>query len=180
MEYLTQNRAISVGTRLGTMLLDHCLMTAIMMFFIFPGLLSSMTDGNSAQTTGQPGGMGDSLLYTTMFGFTLYFCKDIFNGRSIAKRILKLQLVDNASGNVASPVQCMVRNLFCVIWPLEVLVAMNNTGRRLGDRVAGTLLIPYDPELEQPPVEPLKIILAVAISFGVIFGLMQLLPLMTR
>lgn len=56
--------------------------------------------------------MGGSWAYLGILGLALYFCKDIINGRSLAKRLLKLQVVDNTTGEVASPMQCFVRNLF--------------------------------------------------------------------
>jgi uncharacterized RDD family membrane protein YckC len=108
--------------------------------------------------------------YIFLIGFSLYFCKDIINGRSISKRILKLQVVDNRTGQVATPIQCVIRNLFCVLWPVEVLVAVNNTSRRLGDRAAGTKLVYYKPPLEQPRIKILNMLFSFMISYG--FGLL--------
>ena len=122
------NKQISVGTRLGTMILDHFFMTMIAMVFFIPGMISGFSDAfkvSHEQTN--PNFMGGTLGYIGMFGFALYFCKDIINGRSIAKRILKLQVVDNSTGQPASPLKCFVRNLLCVLWPLEVIVEMTNT-----------------------------------------------------
>ena len=45
--------------------------------------------------------------YLAMFGFALYFCKDIFNGRSIAKRILNFQVVDNYTGESGKPLEVL-------------------------------------------------------------------------
>ncbi len=147
------NRPISVGTRLGTMLLDHLFMTIIAMVFFLPTMISGFLDAfkiSHEQTDFNF--MEGPMKYFGMFGFALYFCKDIISGRSIAKRILKLQVVDNKTGQVATPLQCFVRNIFCVLWIIEVIVAMTNTSRRLGDRVAGTKLVYYDPALEQPKI----------------------------
>jgi uncharacterized RDD family membrane protein YckC len=171
------NRTINVGTRLGAMLLDHLFMTVIAMLFFLPTMASGFSDAfkvSHEQT--DLNFMEGAMKYIGLFGFALYFCKDIINGRSIAKRILKLQVVDNKTGQVASPLQCLVRDIFCILWMIEVIVGLTNTSRRLGDRVAGTKLVHYDPTLEQPKSNIGKLVLPVIISYGLIVLLISLLP----
>ncbi len=173
------NKQISVGTRLGAMILDHFFMTMIAMVFFIPGMISGFSDAfkvSHEQTN--PNFMGGTLGYIGMFGFALYFCKDIINGRSIAKRILKLQVVDNSTGQPASPIKCFVRNLLCVLWPIEVIVAMTNTERRLGDRIAGTKLVMFDPTLEQPKINIGQTLIPIGIAYGTMLLLMQVMPKM--
>ena len=160
---------VNSGTRLGTMILDHFLMTMIAMFFFVPGIISGFSNAfNVSHDQTNPDIFGN--MYLGLLGFAVYFCKDCINGRSIAKRILKLQLVDNTSGQVASPLKCFVRNIFCVLWPIEVLVALINPSRRIGDRIAGTKLVPFDPSLEQPKPNFGQI----AISLGIAYSIMLL------
>jgi uncharacterized RDD family membrane protein YckC len=171
------SKQISVGTRLGVMLLDHFFMTMIATVFFIPGMISGFSDAfkvSHEQTN--PNFMGGTFGYIGMFGFALYFCKDILNGRSIAKRILKLQVVDNTTGQPASPLKCFVRNLLCVLWPIEVIVAMTNPERRLGDRIAGTKLIKFDPTLNQPKINIGKTLIPIGISYGAMLLLMQAMP----
>jgi uncharacterized RDD family membrane protein YckC len=169
------NRPISVGTRLGTMLLDHILMTIIVMLFFLPGMISGFPDAfNVSHDQSDFNFMKGPMKYLSMFGFALYFCKDTVNGRSISKRILKLQVVDNRTAQVATPLQCFVRNIFCILWPIEVVVAMTNTSRRLGDKVAGTKLVYYESTLEQPKINFGKTILPVIISYGLTLLIVQL------
>ncbi len=110
------------------------------------------------------------------FGFALYFCKDIFNGRSIAKRILGLQVVNNSTGKVASPIRCFVRNITCVLWPLEGLIAIVNTSRRLGDKIAGTRLVKFDPSVEQPKISLISLLVPLSISYGMMLIFVQGFP----
>lgn len=160
---------VNSGTRIGTMILDHLLMTMIAMFFFVPGIISGFSNAfKVSHDQTNPDIFGN--LYLGLFGFAVYFCKDCINGRSIAKRILKLQLVDNTSGQVASPLKCFVRNIFCVLWPIEVMVALINPSRRIGDRVAGTKLVPFDLSLEQPKPNFGQI----AISLGIAYSIMLL------
>jgi uncharacterized RDD family membrane protein YckC len=173
------NKQISTGTRLGAMILDHFFMTIIAMVFFFPGMISGFSEAfkvSHEQTN--PNFMGGAFGYIGMFGFALYFCKDIINGRSIAKRILKLQVVDNSTGQPASPLKCFVRNLFCVLWPIEVIIALTNPERRLGDRVAGTKLVNFDTSLEQPKINIGKAIIPIGIAYGTMLLLMQAMPKM--
>jgi uncharacterized RDD family membrane protein YckC len=152
-------------------------MTMIAMVFFLPNMISGFSDAfkvSHEQTDFNF--MEGPMMYIGMFGFALYFCKDIVNARSIAKRILKLQVVDNKTGQVATPLQCFVRNIFCIIWIIEVIVAMTNTNRRIGDRVVGTKLVHYDPSLEQPKPNIGKLALPVIISYGLMVLLMSLMP----
>lgn len=174
MEY---NKEISVGTRLGAMLLDHVFMTMIAMVFFIPSMVAVFSSTfETIHEQSETGFMSGTLGYIAMLGFALYFCKDIFNGRSISKRILKLQVVDNTTGQVATPLKCFIRNLLCVLWPVEVVVAMTNTNRRIGDRIAGTRLVNFDPTLEQPKIKIGKALLPIVISYGFILLLLQLMP----
>ena len=164
---LTSPKQIDAGTRLGAMILDHFIMTMIMMVFFIPGMISNFANAfkvTHEQTSFDP--FGGNLMYLGLLGFAVYFCKDIINGRSIAKRILKLQLVNNSTGQIASPIRCFLRNIFCIIWPIEVIVSMITPSRRLGDRVAGTKLVIYDPSNEQPKVNFGKILIPLAIAYG--------------
>jgi uncharacterized RDD family membrane protein YckC len=173
------NKQISTGTRLGAMILDHFFMTMIAMVFFIPGMISGFSEAfkvSHEQTN--PNFMGGAFGYIGMFGFALYFCKDIINGRSIAKRILKLQVVDNSTGQPASPLKCFVRNLFCVLWPIEVIIALTNPERRLGDRVAGTKLVNFDTSLEQSKINIGKAIIPIGIAYGTMLLLMQAMPKM--
>ncbi|RTQ51402.1 hypothetical protein EJV47_06245 [Hymenobacter gummosus] len=68
----------------------------------------------------------------------LYMLKDSFRGQSLAKRVLRLRVVDRREGRPASVLRCFVRNLTIWIWPVEVLFAFFNPSRRLGDFIAGT------------------------------------------
>jgi uncharacterized RDD family membrane protein YckC len=175
-----QNEQLPVGTRLGAMILDHVFMMMLMIPFAIPSLIAGFSAAFTVSHTQTDSSELERVFdYLTMFGFSIYFCKDIVNGRSLAKRVLKLQLVDNSTGKVASPFQCLVRNVFCIIWPLEVIVSMVNTSRRLGDRIAGTKLIGFDASLQQPKLRIVKLLIPVLISYGLVVLVMQITPEIT-
>jgi hypothetical protein len=101
-----------------------------------------------------------------LIGFAVYLCKDAINGRSPGKRILKLQIIDNATGKAASPVKCFVRNIFIILWPIEAIVALINPSRRIGDLVAGTKLIPFNPTTEQQKTNWRQAGISLALAYG--------------
>jgi uncharacterized RDD family membrane protein YckC len=163
----TNNNQINLGIRLGAMLLDHFIMSIVFMLFSIPLMISGFKDAFTITHEQKSiDFMEGNLIYFSLLGFALYFCKDCINGRSIAKRILKLQVLDNTTGQVASPIKCFIRNLFIVLWPLELIFVLTNPSRRLGDRVAGTKLVVFDPLLEQPKVNIVKLVIPVLIAFG--------------
>lgn len=163
---------VTAQTRIGSMVLDHFAMTCIAMIFFIPGMISSLS--TIFDVSHEPGGFDlfGEMSYVGLIGFAIYFCKDSFNGRSIAKRVLKLQVVENKSGKGASPIRCFVRNIFCILWPIEVFVAFANPRRRIGDMVAGTKVVPYNPEGVQAKNNYLQI----GLSFVLAYGLLVLLP----
>lgn len=172
---MTGQREVNVGTRLGSMIFDHFIMTMIAMVFFIPMMIKSFFNAFTITHEQTEMDFGGPLLYVALFGFALYFCKDIVNGRSIGKRTTQTQVVDNNTGQVASPLKCFIRNIFCVIWPVEVIVTLTNPSRRIGDRVAGTKVVPYDPiNVEQPKFDIKKAILPLAISYGIL--LLFMLP----
>lgn len=136
---------VNTGTRVGSMLLDHFIMTAAAMIFTLPAVFVNLFANVNSTNPVPATGLSDTSFYMSLTGFALYFCKDVFQGRSPGKRITKLQIVDFKTSEAANPLRTVVRNLFCIIWPLEVIITLINPGRRLGDLVAGTKVVYYNP-----------------------------------
>lgn len=153
---------LNLGTRLATMFLDHIIMTFVIFVFALPIFVVDMMAlfNDEASTPA----MNSNVIYLTVFGFSLYFNKDIYGGRSIGKRIMKLQVVEANSGKPASELRCFVRNLTIILWPLEIIVSLFSNDRRLGDFIAGTRLTPYDEEAHRSNQNGLQIALALALA----------------
>ena len=164
---MTGQSSVNAGTRLGSMILDHFIMTMIAMIFFIPMMIKSFSGAFDISHKQTEMNFGGPLLYLALFGFAIYFCKDVINGRSIGKRITKTQIVDNKTGQVASPLKCFIRNILCVIWPVEVIVTLINPSRRLGDQIAGTKIVTYDAlNVEQPKFDIKKGLIPIVISYG--------------
>lgn len=66
--------------------------------------------------------------------------KDMFSGQSPGKAQFKFRVIA-LSGEPASPIRCLIRNLTVFIWPVELMVIYFQPMRRIGDFVAGTKLV---------------------------------------
>lgn len=77
-------------------------------------------------------------VFTSIILFSIFINKDICFGRSIGKYFNRTRVVSVRTGNAASPIQCSLRNLFILIWPLEAIFIILYPKRRFGDIVAGT------------------------------------------
>ena len=94
-------------------------------------------------------------------GFLFY--KDCFDGKSIGKRILKLQVIDCKTGQAASPLKCFVRNLSYLLNLFDLLPMFYHFhGRRLGDYITNTCVIEYDNKKPQTKwLEAISIVIGV-------------------
>ena len=134
---------INAGIRVVSMLVDHFIMTFAMMIPLIPVFILGAL--NAFNITHEGSEMNPiPILYGFVLAFAIYFNKDFFNGRSPAKRILKAQVVNNRTNEVAGPLRCLIRNLTIPVWPIEVLFVLINPKRRLGDYIAGTRIENYD------------------------------------
>ncbi|MCG8700483.1 MAG: RDD family protein, partial [Bacteroidales bacterium] len=100
--------------------------------------------------------------------------KDLFNGRSIAKRILKLKIVNHKTNQTAGPLRCLVRNITFPIWPIEIIVILINKNRRIGDFIAGTHTEFYSETELAGKRRPFNAIAALFISFLFVSGMIFL------
>ena len=72
---------------------------------------------------------------------TIFVLRDvIFKGRSVAKRILGLRVIDTQTNALPSKSKLIVRNLFFFIYPIEAILLLANN-HTLGDMVTGTTVI---------------------------------------
>jgi len=88
------------------------------------------------------------------------FNKDFFAGQSVVHRKLGYKVVDVKTKETASQMRCMIRNLTAPIWPIEVIFIFVSPKRRLGDVIAGTILVDVptsDPESVLTDIKELKL-----------------------
>lgn len=94
--------------------------------------------------------------------YIYFLCKDVIGGRSLGKRLQKLQLV-RSDGSPVSYTRMVVRNLFIVIWPIEVIMYLANKGQRLGDLLCKTTVVVATDENKQA-VDKQKVIISILVT----------------
>lgn len=154
---------VSRVTRIGSMLLDHIIMGVVLALCCSVLLYQVSVNPEMVSTMYSLSNIG---VHFFLLGFSFYFCKDCIKGRSLAKRGTQLVVVRNSTGEVANPLRCLVRNLFDIFWPLEVLIVLITPDRRLGDYVAGTRVVYYNPEQHKNvPLRGGQIIISIVIGY---------------
>jgi uncharacterized RDD family membrane protein YckC len=137
---------VSRESRFKSMFIDYTVMGVVFFIFSIPVFVYSELHPETMSIfhTGLRDIYG-LLNYIALFGFALYFCKDLIEGRSFAKRYVKHVIVDNKTGKMATPIQTLVRNAFIPLWFIEVIVVFISPSRRIGDFVAKTKVVHYEP-----------------------------------
>lgn len=127
------HQRINRWTRLGSIILDYLIMLIILCVFALPGIVMFNNHQNDTSVI-----LSAVFIY---FGVAIVLSKDSIMGQSIAKRILHFQIVRSKTNKIANSFRCIIRNIFVIIWPIEILVTIFSPSRRIGDIVAGTKLI---------------------------------------
>ncbi|MCW3125608.1 MAG: Na/Pi-cotransporter II-related protein [Bacteroidetes bacterium] len=163
-------RKPEIGERLIAMVIDNMLMSILALLAAVPNFIS--VTKQLAKHGDDPASahivlFGSPLWYLSLAGLALYFWKDSFNGRSIAKRFLYYQVVHNQTGIAANPLRCVVRNLTFFLWPVEIIMVIVNPSRRLGDMLAGTRVAVYDDKAPRIPTRWGSLLLSFMLAYVV-------------
>jgi uncharacterized RDD family membrane protein YckC len=123
--------------RIAAFVIDHFVLTFLMVSIIFLALGPSFMDENN------PSKMMTTMLSVMIPGFILYFAKDSLKGISVGKWTMGIMVRDeNNQNEIPSFGRLFLRNLFIIIWPVEFIVlATNDQKKRLGDKIAKTVVV---------------------------------------
>ena len=66
--------------------------------------------------------------------------RDIIGIKSIGKRLLKLKIIENNSGNEAKFSKRLLRNITWLLGPIEIIVLLI-TKNRIGDKITDTTVV---------------------------------------
>lgn len=123
--------------RIAAFVIDHFVMTFIMVSTVFIALGPNFIDKNNMSK------MTTIMLAVMLPGFLLYFAKDSIKGVSVGKWIMGIMVRDdNNKTEVPSSGRLLLRNLMIIIWPIEFIVwVTNDQKKRLGDIVAKTVVL---------------------------------------
>ena len=71
----------------------------------------------------------------------LFVVRDVlFKGRSVAKRIFKLRVIDNETNELPKKQKLIIRNLFFFLYPVEFIMLLASD-KSLGDMVTNTTIV---------------------------------------
>lgn len=73
--------------------------------------------------------------------YSFLFCKDVNDGKSLGKRKVGLCILSEKSESVPSTIRLVLRNIFYILWPIELVLFFCNSGKRLGDLVMRTKVV---------------------------------------
>lgn len=123
--------------RIAAFMIDHFVMTFLMVSIVFLALGPNFMDENNM------GKMTTTMLAVMLPGFLIYFAKDSIKGISVGKWIMGIMVRDTSNSNeVPSFGRLLIRNLFIIIWPVEFIVlASSQEKKRLGDKTAKTIVV---------------------------------------
>ena len=65
--------------------------------------------------------------------------KDLLGGRSLGKKLLRLSIYSK-NGSKPTILQLLIRNLFLIIWPVELMLLLFDK-TRIGDKIAKTIVV---------------------------------------
>lgn len=129
---------ISIKLRLTSMILDQFTMGILMIPLM--SVVSILTRSD------EPFEINYTESLAINFVILIFLNKDFAKGKSIAKRLLGLRIIDCRTGKPANELKCFVRNITLTIWPIEVLISLISPTRRLGDFITNTKLELADKE----------------------------------
>jgi uncharacterized RDD family membrane protein YckC len=104
------------------------------------------------------------LLLVIIPSLILFFSKDSFRGISAGRWIMGIMVRNESDNHVPSYIRLLIRNLFIIIWPVELIVLLvNNNKGRIGDKVTKTIVV-------KNPIKPKRILgIGIFIFIGICF-----------
>ena len=93
------------------------------------------------------------LTFALILGIAIMLTWDALpNGQSLGKKVVKISAIDVETGNPCSLIQSIVRNIILIlpiIGYVDIAFAFSKSGRRLGDRIAKTVVVRLESDLEK-------------------------------
>lgn len=148
--------------RIVAFIIDHFVLTFLIVSICFLALGPDFIDKAST-------GKIISLPLIMSLGFLIYLLKDSIKGISIGKWAMGIMVRDeNTPEQTPSIGRLFLRNVPFIIWPVEFIVlATSDQKKRLGDKIAKTIVVKNPNKPAQLP--RILMLIGVAIAFFVLF-----------
>ena len=93
------------------------------------------------------------LFSAVLWTFGLFFMDGFRKGQGIGKKLLSLQVVRMKDGKPCTFKDAFLRRFAGIFQPFDLLWFLGKKQQRLGDKLAETIVVQYDPEMEHAEVE---------------------------
>ena len=124
--------------------IDACLAIAVLMLNFIVILFGMMISPSINEVSAAAAVMiGVSLLVTSIVAYGYFLLRDGLSKSSLGKRLMGITVVDAKTGEPCSMKQSFLRNLLLmVLGALDLVIPFfRQNGRRIGDDVAGTVVV---------------------------------------
>ena len=158
---MTDPNKVTIRKRLGGILIDHIIFGFTAIFLRGFGHWPVLGELEYEHT-----GINAGINYLILLAVVFYFLKDSIDGRSIGKFFAGIQVIDSRTGQAAGPFQCFLRNLSCLIWPIEAIALLIDPEKRLGDKLARTKVVNKHPELDKLKINYWQILFLFIVFYG--------------
>lgn len=105
----------------------------------------------------------------SIFACILIVCKDCYNGTSIGKYLMNIQIRNVKDQLPASPLKCVIRDYMYFVWSLEIIVFLCTKGDRIGDYITCTKVMEGIEYTRKVQLQ--KIFITVAIVMSIFIGM---------
>lgn len=132
-EYILSSRK----RRIASFVIDHFTFTFLIVGSVFLSLGTDFMDENNFSN------LMTRMIPIMLLGFLIYFAKDSIKGVSPGKWVMGIMVRDENNPNeIPSIGKLFIRNLFLIIWPVELIVlAVSQEKKRLGDKTAKAIVV---------------------------------------
>ena len=147
-------------TRLYALFIDIAILGAVQSVF---GLLLSVamifflptgpSDVSRSLLTGLGLGTFVALFSAVLWILGLFFMDGFRKGQGIGKKLLSLQVIRLKDGKPCTFKDAFLRRFAGIFQPFDLLWFLGSKQQRLGDKFAETIVVQYEPELEQTEAE---------------------------
>ena len=170
---MTDLNKVTIRKRLGGILIDYIIFGFIAIFLRGFGHWPVLGELEYEHT-----GINAGINYLILLGVVFYFLKDFIDGRSMGKFFAGIQVVDSRTGRPAGPFQCFIRNLSCLIWPIEAIALLMDPEKRIGDKLARTKVVNSHPESDNLKIKYWQSLLLFIVFYGLM--IVTLNPVLLR
>lgn len=143
---------LSRNERLSMAISEYFYLTCIILLFFLPFFISFLILVGIQNTVSQTW----FILFMQSFIIIIFLNKDFWRSQSPVKRFYGYQIVDSKTLLPANKLKCFIRNLPILFPFVEIIPLIVSSKKRIGDLLAGTILIQIPESDPESIIEDMK------------------------